>query len=328
MMSRAKITSYSMMAAILAVIIWFRLGHVLLAALFSYMILDLSRRKLQERMRPAYAKASALLVLILAFSALFWMLLRFIKQLFSTLPKITGESVLKIVQLADERGIELPFENVNELKAMVLDKLFANAHTLTVTSTFLTKEVFHIVIAIAVAILFFMSEDRPVRTTPNMFEAVRKEFNQRVRLFMTGFEKVFGAQVIISALNTIMTAIFLSIIAMPYAAFLITTTFVLGLLPIIGNLLTNTLITMTALTMSLKMAALALLYLIFIHKLEYFLNSRIMGSSINVPMWQTLLAILAGEIIMGVTGILLAPAILHYIKAELQAIPCAGTDCA
>lgn len=328
MMSRAKKTSYALMAAILVVIIWFRLGHVLLAALFSYMILDLSRRKFQQYMRPVYARASALLVLGVAFSAMTWMLLRFMRQLFSTLPQLTGESVLKAVQLADSWNIDLPFENVNELKSIVLDRLFANAHMLTVTSTFLTKEVFHIILAIAIAVLFFVTEDKPGKTAPNLFEAVRLEFNSRVRMFMTGFEKVFGAQVIISAVNTGMTAVFLTSLSLPYAAFLTTTTFVLGLLPLIGNLLTNTLITMTALTVSLKMAAFALIYLIFIHKLEYFLNSRIMGNSINVPMWQTLLAILAGEIIMGVTGILLAPAILHYIKAELQEIPCAGADCA
>jgi predicted PurR-regulated permease PerM len=53
-----------------------------------------------------------------------------------------------------------------------------------------------------------------------------------------------------------------------------------------------------------------------IHKLEYFLNSKIIGSRIKNPMWLTLIGIVIGEKLLGIPGMILAPVVLHYIKVE------------
>jgi predicted PurR-regulated permease PerM len=97
---------------------------------------------------------------------------------------------------------------------------------------------------------------------------------------------------------------------------IIVLTFLCGLLPIIGNLISNTLIVGVAFTISPRMALIALIYLILIHKLEYFLNSKIIGDRIRNPMWLTLLGIVIGEKLMGIPGMILAPVVLHYIKVE------------
>jgi predicted PurR-regulated permease PerM len=57
-----------------------------------------------------------------------------------------------------------------------------------------------------------------------------------------------------------------------------------------------------------------------IHKLEYFLNSRIIGGRIDHPMWLTLLALIIGERLMGISGIILAPVVLSFIKVEMKKI--------
>ena len=97
---------------------------------------------------------------------------------------------------------------------------------------------------------------------------------------------------------------------------IIVLTFLCGLLPIIGNIISNTLIAGVAFTISPKMAVIALVYLVVIHKLEYFLNSKIIGDRIKTPMWLTLLGIVLGEKLMGIPGMILAPVVLHYIKVE------------
>jgi predicted PurR-regulated permease PerM len=38
-------------------------------------------------------------------------------------------------------------------------------------------------------------------------------------------------------------------------------------------------------------------------------------------MWVTLIGIVVGEATMGVPGVLIAPALLHYVREELRAIP-------
>ena len=64
------------------------------------------------------------------------------------------------------------------------------------------------------------------------------------------------------------------------------------------------------------MALVALCFLVVVHKLEYFLNSKIIGDRIKNPMWMTLIGLLVGEKLMGIPGMILAPIVLHYIKIE------------
>jgi predicted PurR-regulated permease PerM len=60
--------------------------------------------------------------------------------------------------------------------------------------------------------------------------------------------------------------------------------------------------------------------LVIIHKFEYFLNSKIIGQRIRNPLWLTLLGLVIGERLMGISGIILAPVILHYLKTEASSI--------
>ena len=103
---------------------------------------------------------------------------------------------------------------------------------------------------------------------------------------------------------------------MPYTFVIIVITFLCGLLPIIGNLLSNAVIFSIGLTQSAHLAVIALLYLIVLHKFEYFLNSRIIGGRIKNPMWLTLMGLLIGERLGGIPGMILAPVILNYLKIE------------
>ena len=70
----------------------------------------------------------------------------------------------------------------------------------------------------------------------------------------------------------------------------------------------------------------AFVFLIVIHKLEYFLNSRIIGGRIDHPMWLTLLALIIGERLMGISGIILAPVVLSFMKVEMKKIELRDPD--
>jgi predicted PurR-regulated permease PerM len=137
------------------------------------------------------------------------------------------------------------------------------------------------------------------------------------------FRDVVFAQTKISALNTLFTGIFLFIVLplfgvhLPLAKTLVVTTFVVGLLPVIGNLISNTLIFVIALSISLRVAVAALAFLIAIHKLEYFLNARIVGTQIQAHAWELLIAMLLMETLFGISGLVAAPIYYAYLKREL-----------
>ena len=42
---------------------------------------------------------------------------------------------------------------------------------------------------------------------------------------------------------------------------------------------------------------------------------------ISAPTWAILLALLVGEATLGVTGVILAPTLLYYVREELRSVP-------
>jgi len=99
---------------------------------------------------------------------------------------------------------------------------------------------------------------------------------------------------------------------------LILLTFIAGLLPVIGNLISNTVIVVISLSHSLPTAMLSLLFLVTIHKLEYFLNAKIIGMQINARAWELLGAMLMMEALFGIPGVIAAPVFYAYLKTELS----------
>jgi predicted PurR-regulated permease PerM len=91
-----------------------------------------------------------------------------------------------------------------------------------------------------------------------------------------------------------------------------------GLLPVVGNLISNTVIVVVSLSVSFTVALSSLAFLIVIHKLEYFLNARIVGAEIKASAWELLCAMLLFEAAFGLHGLVAAPIFYAYAKAELR----------
>lgn len=147
----------------------------------------------------------------------------------------------------------------------------------------------------------------------------------RGEFFSDAFKRVVFAQLRISAINTTVTGVYLAVILplmgihLPLVKTMIAITFVVGLIPVVGNLVSNSMIVIVSLSQSLSVAIGSLVYLIVIHKFEYFLNARIVGSQIRANAWELLIAILAMEAAFGLAGVVAAPIYYAYIKSELRA---------
>ncbi|ATZ11579.1 AI-2E family transporter [Erwinia amylovora] len=147
----------------------------------------------------------------------------------------------------------------------------------------------------------------------------------RLSILAAAFHNVVFAQIKVSLVNTVLTGAFLFGVLplfglhFPFAKTVVVLTFIAGLLPIIGNLISNTVIVLIGLSISLEAALIALVYLVLIHKLEYFINARIFGSRISAKTWEILLAMLVFESAFGLAGVIAAPVYYAYLKAELRA---------
>jgi len=147
----------------------------------------------------------------------------------------------------------------------------------------------------------------------------------RIERFGDAFRNIVFAQVRIAAVNAMLTAIYLVIILpllgvqLPLLKTMVFITFLAGLIPVVGNLVSNVVVVIVSLSVSPIVAAASLVYLIAIHKLEYFLNARLVGRQIEARAWELLLAMLVMEAAFGVTGLIAAPIYYAYLKDELVA---------
>ncbi len=147
----------------------------------------------------------------------------------------------------------------------------------------------------------------------------------RATVLSGAFRNVVFSQVRISALNTLLTAIYLAGVLpimgidLPLVKTMIAVTFVVGLIPILGNLISNTVIIVVSLSVSPMVAVGSLAFLVIIHKLEYFVNARIIGSKIRARAWELLMAMLFMEAAFGIPGLIVAPIYYAYLKDELTA---------
>ena len=136
------------------------------------------------------------------------------------------------------------------------------------------------------------------------------------------FWRIVSAQIKISSLNAALTAVYLLVILpvldidLPLRKTMILITFLAGLLPVIGNLISNAIIVVISLSVSFNVAIGSLTFLVVVHKLEYFLNAKIVGAQINAKAWEILLVMILMERLFGVAGVISAPVLYAWLKSE------------
>jgi predicted PurR-regulated permease PerM len=147
---------------------------------------------------------------------------------------------------------------------------------------------------------------------------------ERAQRIAGAFRRIVFAQVRISLLNTVFTTLYLAValplfgVQLPLVKTLIAVTFITGMLPVIGNLISNAVIVIVSLAHSPQTAVASLVFLVVVHKLEYFLNARIVGSQIKASAWELLTAMLLMEAVFGLPGLVAAPIVYAWIKDELK----------
>ncbi|HEV7778832.1 MAG TPA: AI-2E family transporter [Luteibacter sp.] len=323
------IASYLTAALGLWLILYLRLLPGLLAGLLVYELVQAVVPLWGRRISGDRARALAVaLIGIVVVGLLILLILGAISFFRSELGDPMDLWQNKLMPLVERARQQLPAsivdrlpDSVDDLRITAMDWMRTHAVELQLAGKEAARIFVHILIGLVLGAIVALSRARPAHQVGPFASAL----SQRCARLAEAFHNIVFAQLKISALNTAFTAIFLLGVLpllgihMPLAKTLVIVTFVVGLLPVIGNLLSNTAITIAGLSVSLGLGVAALVFLIVIHKLEYFLNARIVGTQIRARAWELLIAMLVFEAAFGLPGLVAAPIYYAYLKSELEA---------
>ena len=249
-------------------------------------------------------------------------LISFFRSDVENLPRLLA----KVTEILDRVRVAIPPflaaylpDDIDGLQQHAIEWLRAHVPELQLMGTHTLRTFAETLIAIVIGVALSLREVDP-RSLPGPLAVALTE---RARHFSSAFRNVALSQLSISLLNTTFTAIYLVIglplfgVHLPLTKTMIAITFIVGLLPIIGNLMSNTLVVIVSLASSSIVAVASMVFLVVIHKLEYFLGARIVGSRIKSQIWELLIAMMVMEALFGVPGLVAAPIWYAYLKSEL-----------
>ncbi|PWB56446.1 MAG: hypothetical protein C3F18_05075 [Nitrosomonadales bacterium] len=322
-----EIAAWLIAATLLVFIVYSHLLPALLAGLLMYELVHLLAARINLRRfggRPAKIVAVALLASLMAtlITLATIGLMAFFHSDTSKLPALLQKMAAIIegsrAMLPDWLVEKLP-TSAEGIQAAAVELLRTHASEVQTVGKEMGRTLVHVLIGLIIGAMISLREV----TAQHRYRPLSGALAERVRLLGDAFRRIVFAQVRIAALNAFFTAIYLAVVLplfgvnLPLTKTLIVITFLAGLLPVVGNLISNSVIVIVSLGQSLQVAMASLLFLIVIHKLEYFLNARIIGTQIRSHAWELLLAMLAMEAAFGIMGVVAAPIYYAYLKSEL-----------
>ena len=320
--------SYVSAALFLLLVLLKGLVGALFAGLLVFSLIHLMTpllaRKISDERARVVAAAAIGAVLIAVLTLAIWGAVVFFKGDASTLTRLFK----KMADIIDASRDQIPpwlnehlpvdADAVREMTTNWLREHAAEAKTLGAEAG---GTVAHVVIGMIIGVMVSLHDS----LLPHAQRPFAAALMQRVANLHAAFRNIVFAQVWISSINTILSATFIFIalplagIRLPLSKTLVAITFFAGLLPVLGNLISNTALVVVALSHSLSTAVAGLTFMIVLHKLEYFLNARIIGARIEARAWELLVAMLVAESLFGMAGVIAAPVLYAYIKRELRA---------
>lgn len=325
---RLRIASYVLTVLALFFILYLHLLPALLAGLLVYALVNALAPPLQRHLPGAHAHWLIVALLsVVVVGLLTLATLGAVGFLRSELgnPSAGFERLMPLIERARTQLPQIVVDHlpdsIDDFRAAAIEWLREHASQLQLAGKTAARVIVHLLIGMVLGAMVALASARPNGGGGPLVEVLIARSSNLV----DSFHDIVFAQIKISALNTLFTGIFLLLVLplfgvnLPLAKTLVVATFIAGLLPVIGNLISNTLIFIVGLSVSLGVAVAALVFLIVIHKLEYFLNARIVGTQIRARAWELLIAMLLMESAFGAPGLIAAPIYYAYLKRELAA---------
>jgi predicted PurR-regulated permease PerM len=309
----------------------FTLSHLLVFAisfLFVFFISDFMTGDVHRiaRFVPKAVLFSVLYIMVI------WVIIlityKVVPMMLKNLPELSSQlqvEIVKALKAASEKWNLTAYVDVDEVKGSILKASTGILQFLATSLTPLYKGFIQFVFALAINLFFYFESEKVeqafTRNPDSLMSFVFKFLQMRLRIFYVYFRRVMGGQVIIALINTVISSAVIFGLGLSHPFLMVFVVFFCGLFPVVGNLMSNSVLTINAFAATGMWGTLiCLVLLVGVHKLEYILNSKVIGGIVHLPMAVSLGALIFCEVLLGIPGLILAIPLALFVRHEFEHI--------
>jgi len=309
----------------------FTVSHLLVFAisfLFLFFISDFMTGDV-HRISPFVPKAVLFSVLyILVIAAIIMITYKVVPMILKHIPELSNQLQVQIVKElkdASQKWNLQEYVDVDALRGSILKASTTILQFLANSLTPLYKGFIQFVFALAINLFFYFESEKVeqafTRNPDSLMTFLFKFLQMRLRIFYVYFRRVMGGQVIIALINTLISSVVIFGLHLHHPFLMVFVVLFCGLFPVVGNLMSNCVLTINAFVATGMFGTLiCLVLLVGVHKLEYILNSKIIGGMVHLPMAVSLGALIFCEVLLGIPGLILAIPLALFVRQEFEHI--------
>ena len=323
------LTGYAFLIGFLVVLSVTHLSAFAISFLFLFLISDIMTNEVHRHV-PFIPRTLLFSVLYIVVIVLITILsYKTIPSLLKNFPEMSSQLQTRVVNElrdANTRWDLSQYLDIDELKGAVVNASSTILKFFVDGLTPLYKGIIQFIFALAINLLLYFESGRIEQTfnrNPNsLMSFLYNFFRVRLKIFYFYFKRVMSGQFVIALINTAISSVVILALGLPHPILMIFIVFFCGLFPVVGNLISNSVLTINAfVSIGIWGTVVCLILLAFVHKLEYFLNSRIIGGIVRLPMTVSLAALILSEVMLGIPGLVLAIPLALFFRHEFEHIP-------
>ncbi|HUJ12302.1 MAG TPA: AI-2E family transporter [Thermoanaerobaculia bacterium] len=329
--SNAEIAAWILVAALIGYVLVLRLVGAVVGGLALYVILDRLAGSMSKRVPGMAARTTAVILVTLIGGGVIFgvtaLTMSFVQRHVGAIPAMMRQmaEILRSWRLwlgGYGRQIIPDFMiDAESFKFGIVQWLKGHADALKIAGGTAGLSLLHVIMGMLLAIVVFfrhISHHDDDSRGPLAYYLTEK-----VDRLAQAFVRIASAQIRVSVLNTAIIGVYLLALLflgrrIPFMTTLIVLTFLVGLIPIVGNVVSNAALVILSLGVSGGVAITSLIFVVALSKLQYVLTSKMVGGEIDSQAWEILFAIIIGEAAFGISGVVLAPIVYAFVKHELR----------
>ncbi len=309
-----------MVLGILALVLWLArsmMSTILFTFIFTFLIIRLVRWI--QKLIPIRPTAVVVPLYILIIAGLYSVVTQYV-------PEIAKQSITLFNTVADfynssafdhNEAMQWALQQLNDLN--LNEQLKLGVATIVQYVTSVGGMVVNVLLALILSFFYTIELDSMNRFGHNFLNSAFGWFFQDIKYFADKFINTFGivieAQILIAAVNTVITVITLIFMKMPNIPSLGVMVFLLSLVPVAGAIISVVPLSVISYTVGgWQDVVTIIIMIIIIHMLEaYVLNPKFMSSRTKLPIFFTFVVLLVAEHMWGTWGLIVGLPVFTFL---------------